>query len=161
MLPLAEALTATAASIVVCSRCRNLDTADPCAVCRDETRDRATICVVEQVGDLWALERAGAYRGGYFVLGGTLSALDRQTPETLGVDRLLRRVAEEQPTEVVLALNATVEGQTTAHYLADRLAAIEVKTTRLAHGMPVGGELDYLDDGTLLAAFAARRRLGP
>jgi recombination protein RecR len=158
--PLAQALQTASNNVQACSRCRNLDTIDPCAICRDETRDPGLLCVVEQVGDLWALERSMAFKGRYFVLGGTLSALDGIGPDDLGVEGLLARVAEEKPREIVLALNATVDGQTTAHYLADRLTESGASVTRLAHGVPVGGELDYLDDGTLIAAFAARRRLG-
>lgn len=158
--PLAFALQTASSNVQACSRCRNLDTVDPCAICRDETRDPGLLCVVEQVGDLWALERSMAFKGRYFVLGGTLSALDGIGPDDLGVEGFLARVAEEKPREIVLALNATVDGQTTAHYLADRLTESGASVTRLAHGVPVGGELDYLDDGTLIAAFAARRRLG-
>lgn len=158
--PLAQALQTASDNVRACARCRNLDTIDPCAICRDETRDPNLLCVVEQVGDLWALERSMAFRGQYFVLGGTLSALDGVGPDDLGVEALLARVAAEKPREIVLALNATVDGQTTAHYLADRLTESGAAVTRLAHGVPVGGELDYLDDGTLIAAFAARRRLG-
>jgi recombination protein RecR len=153
--PLAAALTAADAAIVACDVCGNLDTASPCAVCRDAKRDAKLLCVVEDVADLWALERAGVFRGRYHVLGGALSALDGVTPQRLNVASLIERAAGVE--EVILAMNATVEGQTTAHYLIDALAPTGVKVTRLAHGVPVGGELDYLDEGTLSAAFMARR----
>ncbi|MEM7446226.1 MAG: recombination mediator RecR [Pseudomonadota bacterium] len=157
MVPLADAIGAAADAIAPCSICGNLDTTDPCAVCGDETRDRATICVVESVADLWALERAGTYRGLYHVLGGTLSALDGVGPEDLSIPALLNRARAIGNGEVILAMNATVDGQTTAHYIADRLADSGTKISRLAHGVPVGGELDFLDDGTLVAAMRARR----
>ncbi len=155
--PLLDALAVCAERVRRCSRCRNLDVGDPCAVCADPERDDTLLCVVERVEDLWALERAGSFRGRYFVLGGTLSALDEVGPEDLGVDLLLRRVREEGVREVVLALGATVDGQTTAHYLAERLRPLAVTTTRLAHGVPMGGELHYLDEGTLEAALRARQ----
>ncbi len=154
--PLADAMREAAERVVACSTCGNLDTVDPCAICADEERDKAAICVVEDVADLWALERAGAFRGRYHVLGGVLSALDGIGPDDLSVAGLLRRVQTGDVREVILAMNATVEGQTTAHYVADRLAGLDVSVTRLAHGMPVGGELDYLDDGTLVAALKRR-----
>lgn len=157
MLPLAEAIEATANEVKACTLCGNLDTADPCAICTDERRDAATLCVVEDIADLWALERAHAFRGRYHVLGGTLSALDGIGPEDLGIARLVERVRTGGIREVILATNATVEGQTTAHYIADKLADAGAQVTRLAHGVPLGGELDYLDDGTLLAALKARR----
>jgi recombination protein RecR len=153
--PLAAALAKAAAAIRPCSVCGNLDTVEPCTICRDPERDATTICVVEDLADLWALERTGAFRGRYHVLGGTLSALDGIGPEELTIERLLARVRPGQ--ELVLALNATVEGQTTAHYLVDRLAGRDVKISRLAQGVPIGGELDYLDDGTLTAALKARQ----
>ncbi len=156
--PLGAAMREAAAAIRVCEICGNLDTTSPCALCRDPRRDAHLLCVVEDVADLWALERAGVFRGKYHVLGGALSALDGITPERLNVASLLKRVGEGVD-EVILAVNATVEGQTTAHYLMDMLAASGVKVTRLAHGVPVGGELDYLDEGTLNAAFKARRAL--
>ena len=156
--PLARALANAAESVRACSVCANLDTADPCAICADARRDRAIICVVEDVADLWALERAAAYRGLYHVLGGTLSALDGVGPEDLRIDALVERAgAAEETREIILAMNATVDGQTTAHYITERLAGAEILITRLAHGVPVGGELDYLDDGTLMAALKARR----
>ena len=157
MLPLAEAIEATANEVKACSLCGNLDTADPCAICADERRDAATLCVVEDIADLWALERAHAFRGRYHVLGGTLSALDGIGPEDLGIAKLVDRVRTGGIREVILATNATVEGQTTAHYIADKLADAGAEVTRLAHGVPLGGELDYLDDGTLMAALKARR----
>src|SRR5437899_6700723 len=157
MEPLAAAMTAAAAAIRTCSACGNLDTTDPCAICRDPARDATAICVVEDLADLWALERTGAFRGRYHVLGGTLSALDGIGPDDLNIERLLARLRPSQ--ELILALNATVEGQTTAHYLADRAAGRGIKISRLAQGVPIGGELDYLDDGTLTAALKARRAL--
>ncbi len=157
--PLAAALGAAAERIRPCRLCGNLDTADPCAICADPRREDGLICVVEDVADLWAIERTGAFRGRYHVLGGTLSALDGIGPEELNIEGLLRRVAAGGR-EVIIALNATVEGQTTAHYLMDRLAPTGVAVTRLAHGVPVGGELDYLDEGTLSAALKARRPIG-
>ena len=155
--PLAQALAAAADSIRQCGVCGNVDTADPCAICAQEARDGSAICVVEDVADLWALERTAAFDGRYHVLGGTLSALDGRGPDELNIDALVRRAGEETVREVILATSATVEGQTTAHYLTDRLAGCGVTVSRLAHGVPVGGELDYLDDGTLSAALRARR----
>lgn len=156
--PLAGAMRDAAAAIRVCEVCGNLDTTSPCSLCRDARRDSHVLCVVEDVADLWALERASVYRGRYHVLGGALSALDGVTPEKLNVAALLNRV-NAGVEEVILAMNATIEGQTTAHYLMDALAPSGVKVTRLAHGVPVGGELDYLDEGTLSAAFKARRSI--
>jgi recombination protein RecR len=155
--PLAAAMTQAAASIHPCPVCGNLDTQHPCAVCRDTKRDQSVLCVVEDVADLWALERSQVFRGRYHVLGGVLSALDGVTPERLAIASLIERVKAGGITEVVLAMNATVEGQTTAHYLMDTLEPLGVRITRLAHGVPMGGELDYLDEGTLSAAFKARR----
>lgn len=157
LVPLADAMTKTAAQVRICSVCGNIDTVDPCAICNDPRRDAASICVVEEVGDLWALERAAVFRGRYHVLGGILSALDGIGPDDLNIDSLVSRVSETGVSEVVLAMNATVDGQATAHYLADRLTPTGAQTSRLAHGVPVGGELDYLDDGTLAAAFKSRR----
>ena len=157
LLPLTEALRQTAERLGHCSTCGNLDTTDPCAVCRAPDRDRSVVCVVEEVGDLWAVERSGAFKGLYHVLGGTLSALDGRGPEDLRIDTLAGRAREAGVGEVILALSATVDGQTTAHYIAERLAGAGVTVSRLAHGVPVGGELDYLDDGTLSAALKARR----
>jgi recombination protein RecR len=158
--PLAAALTAAVESIQSCGTCGNLDTADPCVICRDERRDPTIICVVEEVADLWAIERSGAFGGRYHVLGGTLSALDGRGPEQLRVDALAARARAPEVSEVILALSATVDGQTTGHYLSERLADTGVAVSRLAHGVPVGGELDYLDDGTLTAALKARRPAG-
>ena len=157
MQPLGQALAEAAEKVKACQICGNLDTQDPCSVCTDPARDQTTLCVVVEVSDLWALERSGAYQGQYHVLGGVLSALDGVRPEDLRIASLMARIQEGGITEVVLALAATVEGQTTAHYLADILADSAVATTKLAHGVPVGGELDHLDDGTLLAALKARR----
>ena len=159
MLPLAEALAAAARSVRPCTTCGNLDTVDPCGICSDPRRDPQAICVVEDVADVWALERAVAFKGRYHVIGGVLSALDGIGPGDLNVDGLVLRAADPAVNEVILAMNATVDGQTTAHYLADRLASNGVKVSRLAHGVPVGGELDYLDDGTLAQALRARQAL--
>lgn len=156
---LAVALAKAASQVRKCSVCGNLDGADPCWICSDPERGSREICVVEQVDDLWALDRSGVFRGRYHVLGGTLSAIDGYTPEDLGVDRLLARVAEQAVGEVIIATSATVDGQTTAHYIAERLVPTGVRVTRLAHGLPVGGELNYLDDGTLGAALEARQPL--
>jgi recombination protein RecR len=157
MEPLAAALGEAASKIEPCQVCGNFDTLQPCAVCRAEGRDDGLICVVEDVPDLWALERAGAFRGRYHVLGGVLSAIDGVGPDELNLASLVRRVREGEVREVILALNATLDGQTTAHYVADQLESLDVSVTRLAHGVPVGGELDHLDDGTLAAALRARR----
>lgn len=158
MRPLAQAIAQAADAIRTCTVCGNFDTIDPCTVCRDGRRDGATICVVEDVADLWAMERGHVFSGRYHVLGGTLSALDGVGPEDLNIDRLVSRVRGGAVNEVILATNATVDGQTTGHYIADRLAEFaNVKVSRLAHGLPVGGEIDHLDDGTLSAAFKARR----
>ncbi len=155
--PLAKAMAETLDNIKTCSRCGNLDSQDPCALCRDPKRDGSVICVVEDVADLWALERSAAFRGHYHVLGGTLSALDGIGPEDLNISGLLARVNEDGVKEVILATSATVDGQTTAHFVADKLAGTKAEVTELAHGVPVGGELDYLDDGTLSAALRDRR----
>jgi len=157
MLPLIEALRDVTQSVQSCPLCGNWDVTAPCAICRDHGRDAALICVVEDVADLWALERSRAFKGRYHVLGGTLSALEGIRPADLKIDSLLARVQETMVQEVILALSATVEGQTTAHYVAERLHGAGVHVSRLAHGLPVGGELDYLDDGTLTAALQARR----
>jgi recombination protein RecR len=159
MAPLGAALADAAANIRTCSVCGNLDSRDPCHICADGSRDSTLLCVVEEVGDLWALERTGAFRGRYHVLGGTLSALEGVGPDDLAIPGLLERASRPEVREVILALNATVGGQTTAHYLSDRLAHCDVALSRLAHGVPVGGELDYLDDGTLTAALRSRRSL--
>ncbi len=156
MEPLAQALAVAASSIKACSQCGNLDDIDPCLICQDEKRDNSLICIVEDVADLWALERTGSYKGRYHVLGGVLSALDGIGPEDLNIGTLVDRVGAGDVGEVILATNVTVDGQTTAHYITDRLASSGVKITRLAHGVPVGGELEYLDDGTLMTALKAR-----
>ena len=157
MAPLTSALADAHEKVSECHVCGNVDTIDPCTICADARRDQHMLCVVEDVGDLWALERAGAWNGQYHVLGGTLSALGGVRPEDLNIDTLVSRCAEGEIKEVVLANNATVEGQTTAHYITDRLKGLGVIATRLAHGVPVGGELDYLDEGTLTQAMRARR----
>ncbi len=157
--PLASAMQAAAENVKVCGQCGNLDVTDPCDICRDTRRDASLLCVVEDVSDLWALERSDAFRGRYHVLGGTLSALDGIGPDELNIEPLIRRAGDGVISEVILALNATVDGQTTAHYLSDRLDEMGVRVTRLAHGVPVGGELDYLDDGTLSAALKSRRSM--
>ena len=155
--PLSQALAEAADKVRACGTCGALDTCDPCSVCADPERDAGLICVVEEVGGLWAMERGGAFRGRYHVLGGLLSALDGMGPEALRVGELVGRVAEGQAREVILALPATVDGQTTAHYLAERLAPSGVQVSMLARGVPVGGELDWLDDGTIAQALRARR----
>ena len=157
MLPLAAALSAAAQAVTTCRICGNLDSRDPCAICCDPDRDASLICVVESVGDLWALERAAVHRGWYHVLGGTLSALAGTAPEDLNVPALLARVSGGGVTEVILALGATVDGATTAHWLSERLRPLGVAVSRLGQGLPVGGALDVLDDGTLAAALRARR----
>jgi recombination protein RecR len=154
--PLAAAMAEAVDKVRVCSVCGNVDTADPCSVCTDPRRDAATLIVVEDVADLWALERAGAMNARFHVLGGTLSPLDGVGPDDLNLKPLVSRVAAGGVAEVILAVNATVEGQTTAHYITDQLSGLGVKVTRLAHGVPVGGELDYLDEGTLAAALKSR-----
>ncbi|MFO1125470.1 MAG: recombination mediator RecR [Methylocystis sp.] len=154
--PLAEAMRVARDRIVVCSVCGNIDTSNPCTICRDARRDGSIIVVVETVADLWALERAGLLNARYHVLGGVLSPLDGVGPEDLAIASLVARVRAEETREVVLAVNATVDGQTTAHYIADVLSPSGVRVTRLAHGVPVGGELDYLDEGTLAAALERR-----
>lgn len=157
--PLVAALRTLESSVQQCSICRNWDVSDPCGICSDPRRERGAICVVEGVADLWALERSGAYKGQYHVLGGALSALEGTRPEDLGLAGLIERASQPEVTEIVLALGATVDGQTTAHYIADSVAHCDVRITRLAHGVPVGGQLDYMDDGTLTAALRSRRPL--
>jgi recombination protein RecR len=159
MQPLSAALADAARAIKPCSTCGNLDTVDPCSICGDPKRDAGLICVVEDVADLWAMERGKIFSGRYHVLGGTLSALDGIGPDELNIGGLLKRVGAGGVREVIVATNATVDGQTTAHYLAERLGGTDIPITRLAHGVPVGGELDWLDDGTLATAFKARRAL--
>ena len=157
MVPLADAMAEAAENVTQCGTCGNVDTADPCTVCSDPRRDRSTIIVVEEVGDLWALERAGSGNALYHVLGGTLSPLDGIGPDDLNIKPLIERVTSgSEVKEVILAVNATVEGQTTAHFITDQLGGTKARITRLAHGVPVGGELDYLDEGTLSAALRAR-----
>jgi recombination protein RecR len=155
--PLLAALKSVSANLTTCSTCGNVDTADPCTICRDPRRDDKMLCVVEEVADLWALDRSRLFPGRYHVLGGRLSALDGVRPEDLGIDTLVKRISAGGFDEVVLAMNATLEGQTTAHYLAERLEKFPVRVSQLAHGLPVGGELDYLDEGTLAQALRARR----
>jgi recombination protein RecR len=159
LLPLSDALQEAVAKISECPVCGNLDTVVPCSVCNDPRRDQSLIVVVEEVGDLWALERANIVSARYHVLGGHLSPLDGIGPEQLNVASLLTRAGSPEVKEILLALNATVEGQSTAHYISDQLASADVTVSRLAQGVPIGGELDYLDDGTLAAAFKARRKL--
>jgi recombination protein RecR len=159
MAPLAQALAEVALTAKDCRVCGNISTTDICPICANPARAIGEICVVEDVADLWAMERGQAFRGRYHVLGGTLSALDAVGPEDLGIPRLVARVADEGIREVILALNATVDGQTTAHYIADALVATAAQITTLAQGVPIGGELDYLDDGTIGAALRARRKL--
>lgn len=155
--PLLSALQTVSDRLSTCSTCGNVDTTDPCAICRDPRRDDRSLCVVEEVSDLWALDRSRLFPGKYHVLGGRLSALEGVRPEDLHIDGLVSRISEGGIDEVVLAMNATLEGQTTAHYLAERLDKFPVRLTQLAHGLPVGGELDYLDEGTLAQALRARR----
>ena len=159
MAPLASSLSSTAATITTCRNCGNVDTSDPCGICNNPERDLSIICVVEEIADLWAIERTGIYRGLYHVLGGTLSALDGVGPEDLNIGKLVIRAGNQEVLEIVLATNATVSGQTTAYYIQEKLLSIDIKVSRLAHGVPVGGELDYLDDGTLTAAMNSRRLL--
>jgi recombination protein RecR len=156
---LLKALAAVGEGLVECTTCGNVDTSDPCGICTDHKRDARSLCVVEEVADLWALDRSRLFTGRYHVLGGRLSALDGVRPEDLTIDRLIARVAAGGIDEVVLAMNATLEGQTTAHYIAERLEDFPLRITQLAHGLPVGGELDYLDEGTLAQAIRARRPL--
>lgn len=155
--PLIDKLHKTKNDMKHCVSCGNLDTQNPCHICCDHERDQTTVCVVEQVIDLWAMERTGGYKGLYHVLGGTLSALDGVTPEDLNVSSLIEKAGQSHVSEVIIALKATVDGQTTAHYLVDRLESYPVTVTRLAHGMPLGGELDYMDDGTIMTALKSRR----
>ncbi len=160
MQPLIEAMHNALHNVHACTVCGNMGGSDPCEICNDHGRDRGLMCVVEDVADLWALERSHAFRGLYHVLGGTLSALEGVRPADLRIDQLLERLEGGHVREVILALNATVDGQTTAHYVAEKIAPTGIPVTRLSHGLPVGGELDYLDDGTLTAALNARRKAG-
>ncbi|MFK7867420.1 MAG: recombination mediator RecR [Alphaproteobacteria bacterium] len=158
--PLIGALSKLEQVITLCTICGNIDNVDPCAICQDNSRDQHQLCVVEEVGDLWALERAGGYRGQYHILGGCLSALDGIGPETLNLSNLMIRLNENDLIkELIIATNLTVDGQTTAHYISEMVETLPLEVTRLAHGVPIGGELDYLDDGTLRAALTARRQL--
>ena len=157
MAPLAQVMADVAINARDCARCGNIGSSEVCEICADDRRANGEICVVEDVADLWAMERGGSFKGRYHVLGGTLSALDSVGPEELRIPLLLKRMVDEAVTEVILALNATVEGQTTAHYIADVLSGFEIAITSLAQGVPIGGELDYLDDGTIGAALKARR----
>jgi recombination protein RecR len=159
LVPLSDALRTAVEKIVECPNCGNLDTVSPCTICQDQRRDPSLIIVVEEVGDLWALERAGVVNARYHVLGGHLSPLDGIGPDQLNISSLVTRAAASDVTEILLALNATVEGQSTAHYVMDQLAGSNVTVTRLAQGVPIGGELDYLDEGTLAAAIKSRRRV--
>ena len=158
--PLLRALEAVESRLATCTVCGNVDTIDPCGICADPRRDARALCVVEDVPDLWALDRSRLFPGRYHVLGGRLSALEGVRPEDLRIDSLVRRIADGGVDEVVLAMNATLEGQTTAHYIAERIERFPVRLTQLAHGLPVGGELDYLDEGTLAQALRARRPVG-
>jgi len=155
--PLVQTLGAAAQAVKICSACGNYDSQDPCSICADPRRDAALICVVEDVADLWALERTAAFRGRYHVTGGLLSPLDGIGPQDLKLDRLIARASAPETREVIMALSATVDGQTTAHYIAERLQGTDTTVSGLAHGMPIGGELDHLDDGTISAALRARR----
>ncbi|MEO1677643.1 MAG: recombination mediator RecR [Pseudomonadota bacterium] len=159
MVPLAEAMAEVARTVTTCVQCGNVATGELCPICLSEKRATGVLCVVEEVADLWAMERGGAFGGRYHVLGGTLSALDSIGPDELGIPRLVSRVKTEGIREVILALNATVDGQTTAHYIADALEGSDVAVTSLAQGVPIGGELDYLDDGTISAALRARKAI--
>ncbi|WP_336966322.1 recombination mediator RecR [Sphingobium aquiterrae] len=160
MAPLLRALEAVNERLETCAICGNVDTVNPCAICTDPRRDARALCVVEDVSDLWALDKSRLFPGRFHVLGGRLSALDGVRPEDLSIDSLIGRVAAGGIDEVVLAMNATLEGQTTAHYIAERLESFPIRLTQLAHGLPVGGELDYLDEGTLAQALRARRPVG-
>ena len=160
LVQLLEALDAVREGLVECQTCGNVDTSDPCGICADPRRDQRSLCVVEDVADLWALDRSRLFAGRYHVLGGRLSALDGVRPEDLSIGVLVERVSKGGIDEVVLAMNATLEGQTTAHYIAERLETYPIRLTQLAHGLPVGGELDYLDEGTLAQALRARRPMG-
>jgi len=157
MRPLADALSAVAENVHPCATCGNLDVENPCHICENPKRDRTIICVIEEVSDLWALERSGSFRGLYHVIGGTLSALDGVGPDDLNISGLMERAAEPGLREIIIATNATVDGQTTAYYITEQLKEFDIEISRLAHGVPIGGELDYLDDGTLTTALKSRR----
>jgi recombination protein RecR len=157
MLPLSRALGIAAEVIVECPQCHNLDTVSPCSICASLGRDASLLCIVEDISDLWAIEKTGAYKGYYHVLGGTLSALDGVGPEDLAIPHLIDRARSPEVKEVIIALNATIDGQTTAHYLSDCLQSCNVTTTQLAHGVPIGGQIDYMDDGTISTALKSRK----
>ncbi len=159
MKPMLRSLATAADKIVTCTQCGNLDTKSPCGVCTDPRRDTSIICVIEDIADLWALERTASFKGQYHIIGGTLSALDGIGPEDLRISKLIQRAQNPEVQEIILALSATVDGQTTAHYIADALSHANVQITALANGVPMGGELDYLDDGTISTALNARRIL--
>lgn len=156
MHPLGETITRAAETIKTCESCGNVDTISPCSICTDYKRNNEQICVVEEVSDLWAIERSNMFRGTYHVLGGTLSAIDGRGPADLNIEQLIQKAAKEEVSEIILATNATVEGQTTAHYITERLKGMELKISQIAHGIPIGGELEYLDEGTLATALKAR-----
>ena len=156
MIPLANAISDAAKSITICSECGNIDSLNPCKICTDPKRSDSNICVIEDVSDLWAIERSNIFRGRYHVLGGTLSAIDGRGPQDLNIEKLIQKSSNNNITEIILATNATVEGQTTAHYITQRLKHLEIQISQIAHGIPMGGELEYLDDGTLAAALKAR-----
>lgn len=157
MLPLAEHIVKTAENTKICENCGNIDTHSPCHICENEKRDKTQICVVEEVSDVWAIERSSIFRGTYHVLGGTLSAIDGRGPNELNIEKLIERASSPEMDEIILATSATVEGQTTAHYITERLEGKNLRISQIAHGIPMGGELDYLDDGTLATALKARR----
>jgi len=159
MMPLADSIAKTANKMVFCQTCGNLDTSSPCSICQDNSRDESTICVVEDVSDLWAIERAGIYKGKYHVLGGVLSAIDGVHPSDISIDKLMFRAANSEVKEIIIALSATVDGQTTAHYIADKVEREDLNISRISQGVPIGGELDYLDDGTLITAIKSRTEL--
>jgi len=159
MYPLAKAIEAAADAVKECPDCHNMDTVMPCSICVSSVRDQSSICVIEDISDLWAIEKTGSFKGLYHVLGGTLSALDGITPEDLSIPHLLQRVKDKNIKEVIIALNATIDGQTTAHYLSDCLETYSIETTQLAHGVPIGGQIDYMDDGTISTALKARKAI--
>ena len=157
MIPLAESIDSASKSISVCNECGNIDSLNPCNICSNQSRSAEIICVVEEVSDLWAIERSNMFKGLYHVLGGTLSAIDGRGPDDLNINSLIEKVSNNNIEEIILATNATIEGQTTAHYITNKLDSSKIKITQIAHGIPIGGELDYLDEGTLTTAFNARR----
>jgi recombination protein RecR len=159
MLPLSKSIEETAKKMIFCDICGNLDTVSPCNICSDFSRDDSVICVVEDVSDLWAIERSGVYKGKYHVLGGVLSAIDGVHPSNISLDKLIERTKKDEVKEIIIALSATVDGQTTGHYIADKIDTSKVRVSRISQGIPIGGELDYLDDGTLITAIKSRRDL--